>query len=271
MSTGTQGQRSVDERNASFWDELCGSSLARAIGVTDASPESLARFDAAYLDHYPYLPPYYEREALSRRQVLEIGLGFGTVSEQLARRGPQYHGVDIARGPVQMVRERLANVTGDSPDSIGQRVRQGSALELPFEAERFDFVYSIGCLHHTGDLPRAIAEAERVLRPGGRAVVMLYNRFSYRRLRKVYLPRLLRRRAPSSSGVRGLYDTNEAGEVAPHTDYVSRGEARRLFRHFDQVSITARNFDAIPFLGRQRFLGNLDHVLGLDLYITATK
>ena len=33
----------LDERNATFWDELCGSSLARSLGITDASPESLER------------------------------------------------------------------------------------------------------------------------------------------------------------------------------------------------------------------------------------
>ena len=48
-------QEAIDAENARFWDELCGSSLARNVGVNDASAESLRRFDAAYLAHYPYL------------------------------------------------------------------------------------------------------------------------------------------------------------------------------------------------------------------------
>ncbi len=56
MTTGRQSD--IDASNAEFWSELCGSSLARAIGVNDASAESLARFDRAYLDLYPYLERY---------------------------------------------------------------------------------------------------------------------------------------------------------------------------------------------------------------------
>ena len=48
-------QPALDDRNAAFWDELCGTSLARSLGINDASAESLRRFDDAYLGHYPYL------------------------------------------------------------------------------------------------------------------------------------------------------------------------------------------------------------------------
>ena len=48
----------TDARNAAFWDELCGSALARQVGVEDASADSLARFDAAYMASYPYLDSY---------------------------------------------------------------------------------------------------------------------------------------------------------------------------------------------------------------------
>ena len=61
-----------------------------------------------------------------------------------------------------------------------ERVAQGSALEIPHPDESFDVVVSIGCLHHTGDIVRAVSEVHRVLRPGGAAMVMLYNSHSYR-------------------------------------------------------------------------------------------
>jgi SAM-dependent methyltransferase len=179
---------SLDERNTAFWNELCGSALARQLGIQDASPESLARFDAAYLAIYPYLERYLDAP-LAGREVLEIGLGYGTLSGELMRRGARYHGVDLARGPVEMVRARLAR-TGAT--DVEERVVQASALELPFPDARFDYVYTIGCLHHTGDLPRAVAEVHRVLKHGGTAVVMLYNRHSWRQLRQVALPALLR-------------------------------------------------------------------------------
>ncbi len=264
LDAGSQG--ALDAENADFWDELCGSSLARQVGVTDASAESLARFDAAYLFHYPYLTSYLPGELLRGAEVLEIGLGYGTLSGQLLSRGAQLHGVDIAAGPVNMVRHRI-QLAAQEPDG---RVVQGSALALPHPSDTFDFVYSIGCLHHTGDLPRAAAEVHRVLKPGGTAVVMLYNRYSARQLKRVVIPALLRR-GRSAAQVRGMYDSNAAGESAPHTDYVSRRDVRRLFADFDRVSIDARNFDPLPYVPRLRLLGNVDRLLGLDLYITARK
>jgi SAM-dependent methyltransferase len=259
-------QAVLDARNAGFWDELCGSSLARQLGITDASAESLARFDTAYLGHYPYLLSYLPGDQLRGAQVLEIGLGFGTFSAQIAARGAVLHGVDIAKGPVEMVRHRL-RLAGEDP---ADRVVQGSALDLPQASDSFDFVFSIGCLHHAGDLARAVGEVHRVLKPAGTAVVMLYNRYSARQLRRVVLPGLLRR-VRSAREVRKMYDTNQAGEAAPHTDYVSRREVRRLFGDFAGVSIDARNFDPLPYIPRRRLLGNVDRLLGLDLYITARK
>jgi SAM-dependent methyltransferase len=267
-------QGDLDQRNAEFWDELCGSGLARQLGITDASPESLRRFDEAYLALYPYLGNYLPKERFNGKKVLEIGLGYGTLGQLLASRGADYYGVDISSGPVEMMRERLRRVGKD----LDGRVRQGSALQLPFDESTFAYVYTIGCLHHTGDVPRSISEVHRVLRPGGTAVVMLYNAHSFRQL--VHVSRLRLRRGNGHAvdeHVRALYDTNEAGEAAPHTDYISRGDARKLFRSFSKVKIDSRNFDPIELIPgkyvifRERLLGNIDRLLGLDLYITAVK
>jgi SAM-dependent methyltransferase len=259
-------QATLDARNASFWDELCGSALARKLGIREASAESLARFDQAYMALYPYLAGYLPAD-FEGADVLEIGLGFGTLSAEIARRGAVYHGLDIAAGPVDMVRHRLRLAGDPSPDG---RVVQGSALEIPFAARRFDWVYTIGCLHHTGDIPRAVSEVHRVLRPGGTAVVMLYHRHSLRRLRKVTLPALLGR-TRTNGQVAAMYDTNEDGDAAPHVEYVSRRDVRRMFASFEKIRIDVRNFDDTRFLPRARLLGTVDRVVGLDLYITARK
>ena len=162
MDAARLDQNTIDARNASFWNDLCGSSLARRVGVEDSSAESLARFDAAYLEHYPYLEGYLPPR-LDGMEVLEIGLGYGTLSAQLIARGAAYHGVDIAPGPVEMVRHRLRLAGVDRPD---ERVIQASALELPHPGASFDRVFTIGCLHHTGDITGAVREVHRVLRPG---------------------------------------------------------------------------------------------------------
>src|SRR5215211_2839449 len=100
--TGAAPQADIDRRNAAFWDELCGTGLARSVGVGDHSAEGLRRFDAAYLRLYPYLGRYLPVPAWRESSVLEVGLGYGTVGQLLTERGFRYHGVDIAQGPVDM-------------------------------------------------------------------------------------------------------------------------------------------------------------------------
>ena len=264
----------VEASNARFWDELCGSTLARQVGVEDASAESLRRFDEAYMGRYPYLWRYLP-VTLRGQEVLEVGLGYGTLGQLLAERGAAYHGLDTAAGPVEMMRHRVALLGQDAPD----RVVQGSILHAPFDDARFDRVYSIGCIHHTGDIERSVAEIHRVLRPGGEAVVMVYNRRSFRRV--VYLPvqralaRIGRRPHPEEDG--SVRDFNLAGEAAPHTDQITRREAARLFGRFSHVDVRTEGTETYTLLrGRVRpsqrtLLATLGRTLGANLYITAHR
>jgi SAM-dependent methyltransferase len=268
-----QVQSQIDERNASFWDELCGTTLAKQLGVTDDSPESLERFDRYYLDLYPYLEGYLPSRddgGEGGERLLEIGLGYGTVSQILASRGFDYNGLDIAAGPVGMVRHRLRLLGIDGAD---ERVRTGSVLEAPHPDESFDHVVTIGCLHHTGDLAGAVGEVHRMLRPGGRAVVMVYNRNSWRRAKMALraAPGRLAGRGSDEEEMRGAYDRNTGGEAAPATEYTSVRGARELFGGFSSVRVRRENFDQGRLLPRGRMLGLPAHLAGLDLYITATK
>jgi SAM-dependent methyltransferase len=260
-------QQGIDESNAEFWDTLCGWNLAQRAGITGQGPDDLRRFDELYLGFYPYLERYVPSD-FAGKKVLEVGLGYGTLGQLIASRGADYHGADIAAGPVAVMRRRLSWL-GRPEDNV----QQASVLELPFADGSFDYVYTIGCLHHTGDLDRSVQEVHRVLVPGGRAVVMLYNRHSLRRARFAAV-RLLRGRRGGSldDELRGVYDAHETGEAAPHTDFVSRAEVRRLFRDFARVKIDVQNFDGYGFgIKREWFLSNLARVVGLDLYIVADK
>ena len=143
-------QGTIDAGNARFWDELCGSALARSLGGSRMRRRRACAASTMPTSRcYPYLDAYLDAD-LTGRQVLEVGLGYGTVSGRLAERGAELHGLDIAPGPVAMVRHRLR--LQDRP--ADERIVQGSALDMPFPDASFDRVYSIGCLHHTGDLPR---------------------------------------------------------------------------------------------------------------------
>ncbi len=267
-------QTKVDQRNADFWDELCGSTLAESLGIADASPQNLARFDEAYLEQYPYLESYLPEDGGRRLRLLEVGLGYGTVSQILAERGFDYSGLDIASGPVEMVRQRLRNLDIEGTE---ERVRVGSVLEAPYPDGSFDRVVAIGCLHHTGDLRRAVGEVHRILAPGGEALVMIYNKNSYRRFKMALgrLPDRLRGRGSDDEQMRASYDSNTGGEAAPATEYTSVRGARELFEEFSRVVVRRENFDYVAIrgrpVGRRLLLGLPAHRAGLDLYINATK
>jgi SAM-dependent methyltransferase len=125
--------------------------------------------------NYPYLFYHIAFDELKDKDVLEVVLGYGTIAQRMAESGAQYMGLDIADGPVAMAKHRLrlAGLRGDA--------NQGSILDAPFEDYSFDMIVTIGCLHHRGDLQKAINECHRMLRPGGKLVVMLYYAYPYHR------------------------------------------------------------------------------------------
>lgn len=263
--------------NIEFWDELCGSTVAATLGIKDASAASLARFDRWFGDFYPYLDRYIPFRDLAGKRVLEVGLGYGTVSQRLAEAGARYHGLDIAGGPVAMAHHRLRQARLDG------EVRQGSILECPWPDAFFDHVVAIGCYHHTGDVARAIAETHRVLRPGGGATIMLYYAYSYRRwrhwtfatLRALLAERTGRAPPPPSAAERTYYDIDTKGRAAPETVFVSERFVRRVMANWSRLDIARENFD---FRGRlARYVPRSTQLrwfapwCGLDLYCRAVK
>jgi 2-polyprenyl-3-methyl-5-hydroxy-6-metoxy-1,4-benzoquinol methylase len=272
-------QQDISSRNSDFWNELCGSQLAKFLGITDSSPESLKKFDDWYFDFYPYLFEHIPFAALEGRDVLEVGLGYGTVSQRLAQAGARYTGLDIAKGPVQLVNQRLAQ------QGLAGEARQGSILAPPFAPASFDSIVAIGCLHHTGNLAQAIHQCWDLLRPGGTLVFMVYYAYSYRRWRMApgTTSRHLARELLGYRGVvgtsadreRAAYDASAAGEAAPHTDWISAMSLRHLCGRFSGFSAKTENIDQEPPFSRRTRTSLLatrwPSLLGLDLYATARK
>jgi SAM-dependent methyltransferase len=98
-------------------------------------------------------------------RVLDVGAGLGGPSRYLAwRYGVRVSGVDLTAEFVR-VAEMLTLRTG-----LTGKVdyRQGNALDLPFEAMRFDVVWSQNAAMNIADRDRLYSEMWRVLKPGGR-------------------------------------------------------------------------------------------------------
>ncbi len=93
---------------------------------------------------------------------LDLGCGLGHQCLAMRERGFQVFGIDPSLGLLRRARE------GGAP------VAAADALRLPFADGTFDFVYTVGVLHHLPDAvaqAAAVAEARRVLKPGGLLLV----------------------------------------------------------------------------------------------------
>lgn len=268
----------IDKRNAEFWNELCGTSFAKHLGIRDHSEDSLQLFDRAYFDLYPYLLQHVPVHEMAGKHVLEVGLGYGTLGQKIAESGALYTGLDIAAGPVNMMNHRLRM------KSLPGEAIQGSMLECPLPDASQDCVVSIGCFHHTGNVQRCFDETWRVLKPDGKAYLMVYNQFSYRQWIK--WPRATLKAlvspvsAPDSNSIsdaqRKAYDADGAGEGAPETVFLSIKQIRSMLSRFSETHITKENCDHITLRGRamiprQALLSTLGRAMGLDLYICAYK
>lgn len=271
MSTSATVQAEVDRQNSRFWNELCGTKLARDLGIVGFSKAELEKFDRHYLAFYPYLPDYLRLDELNGKDVLEVGLGYGTVAQQIAQAGARYTGLDVAQGPVDLVNQRL--------ELCGAQARavRGSILEAPFPDRAFDAVIAIGSLHHTGNLRRAIDEVHRLLRNGGRAVVMVYNAFSYRRWllwpRETWAHLATGQSAPVTAAQRAAYDPGGEGG-APETVFTSASELRRMCGAYSSCSVSRENADResiLRFVPRAILLPTIGRTFGLDLYAELIK
>lgn len=273
-----QIQAQVDTQNAAYWDEMCGSTSAIRLGITGNDPTSLRKFDDWFFEFYPYLERYINFASMRGKKVLEVGLGMGSVGQKLAENAAHYSGLDIAQGPVDGMNHRLAQ------SGLNGHAVQGSVLDAPFENESFDCIVAIGCFHHTGNMQRAVDEAARMLKPGGRVVIMVYNAVSYVRwmlhpkeTAAYWLQSLKGSAEPLKLDEygRARFDVDSSGRAAPEGAVVTKPVFKRILApHFRNVKIARTNIAnhrLTPFLQRKHTVPVLGPVMGLDLYATATK
>ncbi len=103
----------------------------------------------------------------SGASVLEIAPGPGYLAIELARLGTyRITGIDISQSFVRIAAENAARA------GVQVDFRQGDAATLPFPADTFDFIVCRAAFKNFGDPLGALREMYRVLRSGGRALII---------------------------------------------------------------------------------------------------
>ena len=100
--------------------------------------------------------------------VLDIGAGPGFLAREMGEAvgaSGRVHGLDISESFLMMARRRCA-------DLPWVELRPGDAMELPVDSVDFDVAVSTQVYEYVADVEAALAEFRRVLRPGGRAVIV---------------------------------------------------------------------------------------------------
>ena len=168
---GESNDREIKLKVAEFWDgHPCGSF------ASDKSVDEVSFFEEVESHRYraqPFMHGLFDFERFSGLRVLEVGCGLGTDLRQAAMAGARTVGLDLSAKSVSLARSHFRMFRTEGAFVCGD------AESLPFPDESFDVVYSFGVLHHTPNTSAAIKECHRVLRPGGRFLVMLYNRCSW--------------------------------------------------------------------------------------------
>ena len=223
-----------------------------------------------YAEYAPWMPKVMEYARHAGEKVLEIGGGLGTDLSQFARNGAIVTDVDLSAGHLGHAKENFA-----LRHLPGEFVHH-DAETLPFPDNTFDVVYSNGVIHHTPNTEQVVQEIRRVLKPGGKAIIMLYAEHSWH-----YWYRLVW----EQGWKRGMLQRYSIGEIMSRRVEITKNDARPLVKVYSARRLRRmfKGFKGHQFLKRQMITSELpeglrwipvepvSRLVGWNIIIKATK
>jgi S-adenosylmethionine decarboxylase len=158
---GADGRHVTDGGYRAFWDEV-GAAFPDLGGAASTALyfENEKRLIGRHLPN------------LAGKRVLKSDLWDEArntrILQWIQREGAQVFGIDLSRPVVRMARAEFKGAP--------LAAAEADVRTLPFAAERFDAVYSMGTIEHFAESEQAVQEFFRVLKPGGRAIIGVPNR-----------------------------------------------------------------------------------------------
>ncbi len=227
MNTRTEAIRT-------YWNE-------RPLGTQYVSDPGIEPGTPDFFEHIrPWMNPYkfswimerIEAEAatLVGKRLLEVGCGMGYDGLEFIKRGVRVSAVDLTPAAIDFARRHFEYV-GAEADVLAV----GNALDLPFDDNVFDALWANGVVHCTGDTRKAISEARRVLKPGGRAIISHF----YRRPSWMYILHRL-----------GRENIEHKDEDPPVNEFYTEEEIEAMFEGFEIVETYRDHHRALPVARR---------------------
>ena len=257
------------EQTQDQWD----SDPAGSHYVKNAKQHTLQWFKEAeayrYGEYAPWMPKTMEFALHEGKDLLEVGGGMGTDLCQFALNGARVTDLDLSAGHLALARENfeLRGLKG--------KFIHHDAEDLPFPDESYDVVYSNGVIHHTPNTRRVVEEMFRVLRPGGRVLVMVYARHSLHYWRNLFRDLALKQGQIEKYSIGEIMSRHaELGENAkPLVKVYSKQELKKLFKQFTKISIVQRQLIAAELPRRLRWmpLETAGKLMGWNLVLNANK
>jgi SAM-dependent methyltransferase len=182
------------------------------------SPGFFADLDAYHFEKLHHLLRLVKFDGCRGRSVLDVGCGAGIDLARFAKGGADVIGVDIAPAAIELARANF------SQQRLHGRFQVANGEQLPFPEHAFDLVFAHGVVQYTAQPQRLVDECHRVLKPGGEAIVQVYNRWSW------------------LNALSKVMNVGLEHDTAPVLLKFTIGEFRRLLHRFSDVRIVPERF-----------------------------
>ena len=201
---------------AAYWNEHIHDLAITTYPIS--TPGFFQQLDEYRYDKLNYLARLVDFNGYREKDLLEVGCGAGIDLVRFARGGAKVKGVDLSKIAIDLANKNFEH----NAQNADLRVMNGECLQ--FTDNTFDIVYAHGVLQYTADSTRMIAEIHRVLKPGGKAIMMVYNKYSWLNL------------------MRNVTKVPLEHEDAPVLKKFSIGEFRQLLHPFKEYRIVPERF-----------------------------